>query len=746
MRTRIYLGLAMCALFMANCSQEDNNPLMEGNNHVISATIESAIKSRSTVTEGGKFAWAQGDEISVAKKDGGFATFVYSDGNNFALKQGEESSAWGTVAYYPANASHTSSTFVLPAEYNLEGNTMNTHAPMKAVIENGNADNLSFTHLGGVLRFKFRNVPADANKFVFTATDKDITGDFTISEGVIEAKTATSKNTISFNFTAGQSSEKTFYVPMPVGTYNGMSVAFYEDSNKLWETSTTATNEIRRALLLLMPPLFCTANSSTASSSADVSNALGNNTEASVNLKGEAAETTEITIPESFTEATQESNLNLTYNEVPSTTGTITISDANKGAEQSESKGHVNISIPNVADVSEAPSFNINLPTMTVTLQANIENAVYNEVTASTANNTLRIAKGVTVKKLILNGGNIVIEADATVNEIVNKQGFDGKTYVVVIGSLTKIPNLSNVNVVDSEEDIPSGLPYELRVLTFEDEDAKFSPYTLDYADVDITTWSDLIDDRQYGGSLTYGDYMSAMYTWYDENNTELTHTFPSTWGTYCYWSGGHAISNYWGAGYTNEDRDKHISKYYGEDYVTENAGNDSMLGWFNVQWMVPVPAHSGENFAVHYGYIDGMSMCENLPEISFADGEARVIDHMYVCNTNYTLNQLVCGVGSESGNTFGGSWTGLSDDAWLKIVAYGFENIDDEEHTKETEFYLVNGQNVVENWQKWDLSPLGKVAKVQFNFLYSSEMGGKYGFTIPGYFAYDDVAVRFEK
>jgi hypothetical protein len=24
--------------------------------------------------------------------------------------------------------------------------------------------------------------------------------------------------------------------------------------------------------------------------------------------------------------------------------------------------------------------------------------------------------------------------------------------------------------------------------------------------------------------------------------------------------------------------------------------------------------------------------------------------------------------------------------------------------------------------------------------------MGGSYGFTIPGYFAYDDIAVRFEK
>jgi hypothetical protein len=40
----------------------------------------------------------------------------------------------------------------------------------------------------------------------------------------------------------------------------------------------------------------------------------------------------------------------------------------------------------------------------------------------------------------------------------------------------------------------------------------------------------------------------------------------------------------------------------------------------------------------------------------------------------------------------------------------------------------------------------LGAVAKVRFNFHYSDEMGGRYGFTIPGYFAYDDVAVRFDK
>ena len=289
---------------------------------------------------------------------------------------------------------------------------------------------------------------------------------------------------------------------------------------------------------------------------------------------------------------------------------------------------------------------------------------------------------------------------------------------------------------------------YELRVLTFEDEDAQFSEYTLDYAGETITTWSDLIDDPQYGGPLTYADYMSAEYHWYDEGNTELAHTFPDNYA-YCFWGGGHAISNYWGEGWSDEDRDIHIAKYYGENYVEENAGNDAMLGWFNLQLMVPVQAHSGENFAVHYGYKDFFTYIENLPELRFEDGEMHVIDHMYVTNTNYTLNQLYNGVKSEAGNSFGGNWEGLTEDAWLKIVAYGFDDVDADAYAEpisEVEFYLVQGENVVTDWQKWDLSALGEVAKVRFNFLYSDEMGGKYGFTIPGYFAYDDIAVRFPK
>lgn len=331
----------------------------------------------------------------------------------------------------------------------------------------------------------------------------------------------------------------------------------------------------------------------------------------------------------------------------------------------------------------------------------------------------------------------------------------DGRTYVeqktptkdFAAGATVRVATkIAEASLVEPEPE----LDYELRYLTFEDEDAKFEPYYLDYADGwsgrEICTWSDLIDSPQYSGPLMYGnDATDAMYYWYDEGNTGLYHMFPDNYN-YCFWGGGHAISNYWGAGYADEDRNDHITKYYGPDYVNDHAGQDWALGWFCVQLMTPVKAHSGDNFAVHYGYKDEWSFIENLPEWTFYDCEPRVIDHMYVTNTNYTLNQLYNGVKSEEGNNFGGTWTGLNDDAWLKIVAYGFESVDDEEPVSEVEFYLVNGTNVVEDWQKWDLSGLGKVAKVRFNFLYSESMGGSYGFTIPGYFAYDDVAVRFDK
>ena len=688
MRIKYYLSIAMAALVMTNCSQEELQDIQRsGDVHTLTATIEGS--TRSSVTDGGAFSWTSGDAISAWDGDS-YETYTYASGNDF---NGSASQLSGYAIYPQGEHPDYEGTGLPIVNMSASYNYGSTNAIMLAKVQ-GNSNNLSFSHLGGLMRFVIKNIPSNATSFTFTA-NSGITGNFQVEEengaNVIKATTVSnSNNTVTITFEAGSLTNGTFYIPLPTGTYTGFTIAI---GNQQYESS--ATNTIKRRSLLLMPTFTCDG---TKLVKGDNSVALENTTtEQNMNISGDEDLVIE-------TPSGDDANATLNLNYTPETNSKLNISDGQTGSP-TESEAKVVIKVENDNKVSE---LNIDAPTLTVELAS----GEYGTVTAKTATNTLIIKEGVKIDKLIVVGGSVQVEDEKSITS---------KT--------------------------------ELRVLTFEDVNAKFEPQYLDYVNnyegKEITTWSDLIDDPQYMGPLTYGnDQMDAMYTWWDEGNTELTHTFPDNYA-YCFWGGGHAISNYWGAGWTDEDRDTHIAKYYGEDYVAENAGNDAMLGWFNLQMMTPVKAHSGDNFAVHYGYKDFFSYVENLPEISFADGEARVIDHMYVCNTNYTLNQLYNGVKSEAGNSFGGNWEGLTESAWLKIVAQGFDNVEadaDTEPISEVEFYLVQGEKVVTDWQKWDLSELGAVKKVRFNFQYSDEMGGRYGFTIPGYFAYDDVAVRFEK
>jgi len=255
---------------------------------------------------------------------------------------------------------------------------------------------------------------------------------------------------------------------------------------------------------------------------------------------------------------------------------------------------------------------------------------------------------------------------------------------------------------------------FERRVLTFEDADAKFTPYPLDYCSREITKWSDLIDDKQYGGPLLYGEEgmgMDTPYYWYDEKNTELAHIMPEGWGNYCFWSGGHAVSNY--------------------------AGTDLKQGTFTNQLLVyGAGGHNGSaNFAIHYGYWDnsGYNTEEGLPELFFYDGVERVVESMWIMNTVYAMNCYIDGNGLTAK---------IGPDDWVKLVATGYDAAGDK--VGETTFYTCNGPDqIVRDWTKWDLSGLGKVAKIRFNVTGSSDNG--YGFSQPAYFAYDDVTVRFE-
>lgn len=271
----------------------------------------------------------------------------------------------------------------------------------------------------------------------------------------------------------------------------------------------------------------------------------------------------------------------------------------------------------------------------------------------------------------------------------------------------------------------------ELRTLTFEDNDVKFTPFTLEfYNNTQINDWSDLIAQDQYNDDiLGYGAWSGGCtptaeshYSWYDENNTFLAHEFPENYGSYVFAGGGHAISYYASSDYTT----------YG-DYMSQltvynkNAEGLATSGG----------GHNGsDNFAVHYGYYDGSSYNQttedNLPAIYFKDGNARVIDHLWVALTTYEYYCLYEGNGLTAP---------LGEGDYVKIEAIGHK---ENGTTNRISIRVADLQNgVIDDWTKWDLSALGEVTKVNFNIIGTNDNG--YGFSQPAYFAYDDVAVQFE-
>ena len=269
-----------------------------------------------------------------------------------------------------------------------------------------------------------------------------------------------------------------------------------------------------------------------------------------------------------------------------------------------------------------------------------------------------------------------------------------------------------------------------LRTLTFEDVDAKFTPYELEYFNnKQISKWSDLIAENQYGDYiLGYGAWMGdcvptdeSHYCWYDENNTFLAHNYPYNYYSYCYAGGGHSISNYASNDYANHGDYTYQLTVYDKDangLVTKGGG------------------HNGsDNFAMHYGYFDNsdwnQTTEEALPAIYFKDDNARVIDHLWVCLSTYEYNCLYEGNGLTAP---------LGENDYVIIEAIGHK---EDGTTQKIQIRVADLQNgVIDDWTKWDLTALGKVIKVQFNIIGTNDNG--YGFSQPAYFAYDDVAVQF--
>lgn len=251
----------------------------------------------------------------------------------------------------------------------------------------------------------------------------------------------------------------------------------------------------------------------------------------------------------------------------------------------------------------------------------------------------------------------------------------------------------------------------DIRVLTFEDAD-----YVAGVNFVGEESWSSLIDNAQYGGLLLYGESgwgSDVCYQWTDTDNTFLHTELLFSWGSYALWNGGHALSNFVEMDLANGSDATQLSVYY-SDATTGLGGNNG-----------------SENFCIHYGAVDESAEASSFPTLSFDDGQAHLIDHMYVCPTTYFVNAATNGNGSTDA-------AGADDYVKIVVTGYDIEGIT----TGTAEFFLIEDGVCVEGWNKFDLSSLGEVSFITTNMVGS--VTNSYGFSLPAYFAFDDVAVVF--
>ncbi len=204
--------------------------------------------------------------------DLGFDKFSLTSGANtskgcFKGVIGDDEKLSG-YAIYPYNEGHLLTdghlAISMPEEYGDFDTeySPDVNAPMVAVVPESYDEEelaLDFHHVGGVIRFMIENVPADAAQFLF-ATDTGVTGTFDVTEEdghkiIRPAEITDGNNTVRINFKPnGKLRTMIFYVPLPVGTYEGFSISINDkDGNRLDGYETGATNTLGRKMLVRYP-------------------------------------------------------------------------------------------------------------------------------------------------------------------------------------------------------------------------------------------------------------------------------------------------------------------------------------------------------------------------------------------------------------------------------------------------------------------------------------------------------------
>lgn len=490
--------MATAALTAFSCSQEEFENSGRKGNITVNATFEGAgTDTRTTVNDEYKILWQDTDALGLfcsnAESNYSNTKLEYASGagqTSATFNGSKPSGETAVFSIYPyqQNMSVSGNTLTMTLPATLTNYNGSSNGPMYAKVTNpDNLSALSFKHMAAMIKLTVNKIPAEATTFKIIASN-NIAGictvDLTAADPILAVTSDESKE-ITASFTASADiKSRNFYIPLPTGTYSSITAQLTNGSDKVYFTKTLNDKILGRRDILVVPPLDCVVVEATTPSA--LSTALAD----SKNLPQEAptaATVTDIAVSGSFNTTSgsndgiaipvlQNSDINLAFNTAPttSTAAPLTLTDKTNtsiGAPAATATNSVSLAVPETNAEQEAPSVAITMPSTTVTLAAVGNKATYNEVTATTAQQTLIINAGVTVKKLTVKGGNLKIYGK--VEQLVHDAG--DTTIYIIKGTEASLPA-----TIDSKFVVQSDVAV-LKAAFANGEDFKLS------ADADIT-------------------------------------------------------------------------------------------------------------------------------------------------------------------------------------------------------------------------------------------------------------------
>ncbi len=490
--------MATAALTAFSCSQEEFENSGRKGNITVNATFEGAgTDTRTTVNDEYKILWQNTDALGLfcSNTESNYSNtkleYASGAGQTSATFNGSKPSgetAVFSIYPYQQNMSVSGNTLTMTLPATLTNYNGSSNGPMYAKVTNpDNLSALSFKHMAAMIKLTVNKIPAEATTFKIIASNNiagTCTVDLTAADPILAVPSDGSKE-ITASFTASTDiKSRSFYIPLPTGTYSSITAQLTNGSDKVYFTKTLNDKILGRRDILVVPPLDCVVIEATTPTA--LSTALSDEK----NLPQQApavATVTDIAVSGSFNTTSgsndgiaipvlQNSDINLTFNTAPttSTAAPLTLTDKTNtsvSAPAATATNSVSLAVPETTAEQEAPSVAITMPSTTVTLAAVGNKATYNEVTATTAQQTLIINAGVTVKKLTVKGGNLKIYGK--VEQLVHDAG--NTTIYIIKGTEASLPA-----TIDSKFVVQSDVAV-LKTAFANGEDFKLS------ADADIT-------------------------------------------------------------------------------------------------------------------------------------------------------------------------------------------------------------------------------------------------------------------